>query len=195
MVSPPGWILVWDLDETLVAGWPKEPCVNEAARSIVRLAAKARQEGRVDRIFVLTNNSDKDYIAKALSHFPRFDGVMDSTHLSRKRIDTTNMNANVTKSLADIVQLYADIDITVTEDSIRDRVLFFDNYPTHTLLHEIPEKHYIHISPDFKCARSSTPDATRWDYVRGLLTASRKRKTLKKRRKTRRFKMSGRLLL
>ncbi len=186
--SSTGWILVFDLDETLVAGWPKEPCVNPAALEIVRLAAKARAAGRVDTMFLLTNNSDKEYIAKALAHFPQFDGVMDSTHLSRKRIATTNMNANVTKSLADVVQIYADIGIAVTEDSIRDRVLFFDNYPTHTMLEEIPEKHYIHITPDFKCARgASRPDATRWEYVRGLLAGPRQRKTMKKRRRTRRL--------
>jgi hypothetical protein len=142
------------------------------------MAASARATGKVDKIFLLTNNSDKEYIKKALAHFPKFDAVMDSTHLSRNHIRHGDMNANVTKSLEDVVQLFADISIRVTADSIRKRVLFFDNYPDHEMLYQIPPRNYIHITPDFK--PNLRHDETRWTYVRSLLRPGN-RQTMKKR--------------
>jgi len=169
-----GWILVWDLDETLVSGWPEYPQVNQTALKILELADIARNAGRVEAIFLLTNNSDQEYINAALVQLPQFDGVMDSTHFSRKHIySSDNMNGNVTKGLSDVVQLFAEAGISVSKSDIKKRVLFFDNYPSHVIKDEIPIKHYIHITPDFK-AGSKKRDLTRWDYVRKLLLPSKR---------------------
>ena len=169
-----GWILVWDLDETLVSGWPNTPIINPTAVKILELADKARTSGRVEAIFLLTNNSDKDYINAAIVQLPPFDNVMDSTHRSRTKLPSIgNYNGNVSKSLSDVVQLFAEIGVSVAKDDIKNRVLFFDNYPDHVIKDEIAKAHYIHITPDFK-AGSVKKDLTRWNYVRKLLGASKR---------------------
>ncbi len=180
-----GWILVWDLDETLVSGWPETPIVNPTALKILELADKARDAGRVEAIFLLTNNSDKDYINAALIQLPPFDNVMDSTHRSRTRLPSVgNFNGNVSKSLSDVVQLFAEVGRSVSRDDIKNRVLFFDNYSDHVMKDEIPKAHYIHITPDFK-AGSVKKDLTRWSYVRKLLVGS-KRVTRKRKERSER---------
>ena len=174
MVLPTVWILVWDLDETLVSGWPNTPIVNPTAVKILELADKARASGRVEAIFLLTNNSDKDYINAAVVQLPPFDNIMDSTHRSRTRLPSIgNYNGNVSKSLSDVVQLFAEIGVSVAKDDIKNRVLFFDNYPDHVMKDEIAKAHYIHITPDFK-AGSGKKDLTRWNYVRTLLGDSKR---------------------
>ena len=55
------WILVWDLDETLVTGWKHgwtsdDIVINQNAARIISTAIKLRTTGIVAYIFLLTNN-------------------------------------------------------------------------------------------------------------------------------------------
>jgi len=145
-----GWILVWDMDETLVKGYPN-PELNTKAIEVLKKAINKR-DNTVDKIFMLTNNSDRKYITlvnfmiyeaiyphrKAGEAIPLngvFDDVMTRTHKSRPKI------YDPPKRLLDVLTLMKLRD----QEEIRNRVLFFDNLDNHHIAGEIPREHYIHI--------------------------------------------------
>jgi hypothetical protein len=165
-----GWILVWDMDETLVKGYPN-PELNTKAIEVLKKAVEKRGT-TVDKIFMLTNNSDRKYITLVNlmiyeSIYPRkageeipfgvFDDVMTRTHKSRpKKYDPP-------KRLLDVLTLMKLRD----PEQIRNRVLFFDNLANHHIAGEIPREHYIHIKSDF--TPLNTKGKTDWARVSRLL--------------------------
>jgi len=149
-----GWILVWDMDDTLVKGYPY-PELNTKAIEVLKKAIEKRGD-TVDKIFMLTNNSDRKYITLVNfmiyeSIYPHrkggeaiplngvFDDVMTRTHKSRpKKYDPP-------KRLLDVLTLMK----LRNPEEIRNRILFFDNLDNHHIAGEIPKEHYIHIKSDF----------------------------------------------
>jgi hypothetical protein len=173
MPSPP-YVLVWDLDQTLVANYfdtekpgHPEPILNKKAIHTLHLALKAKQEGFVDAILMLTNNSDEgfisyihqalidkinDYSERTDNHITRiFDGIRDATHPAREA-DATGWPA---KRVEDVRQMLDELGLDT--EGLANRILFFDDIPHHTLSHEIPPENYIVIRPPFKSNFTDTP--------------------------------------
>ena len=173
-----GWILVWDMDETLVKG-PKHE-LNTKAIHVLKKAVRKR-DGKyrtVDKIFMLTNNSDVKYInfvkfmiydaiypyrnpGNAVPHHGIFDGIMSREDISRPHI------YDPPKRLKDVLVLMERSGDDVKEEDIRNRVIFFDDIATHKISEQIPKQHYIHIKSDFSV--HNTKGRTRWEYVNKLL--------------------------
>lgn len=173
-LSPP-YVLVWDLDQTLVANYfdtekptHPEPILNKRAIHTLHLALKAKEQDLVSAILMLTNNSDEGFISyihqalvdKINQDYPEraggpitaiFDGIRDARHPARID-DATGWPA---KRVEDVRQMLDELGLDT--DGLVNRILFFDDIPHHVLSHEIPPENYIVISPPFKSNVTDTP--------------------------------------
>lgn len=181
MLAKKPWILVWDLDETLVTGWkigwtPADIVINPKAALIISTALKLRITGIVRYIFLLTNNSDEPYInacIRKLGEHIKYKGKIFNDKLINDPALRTNhvskMEDNPDKSLRDIDFFLKRMNSSNTHTAYK--ILFFDDRPDHVFRWQIPLEHYIQIVPPFG---TSLFDSTPWDYVMGLLKGSRK---------------------
>lgn len=188
------WILVWDLDETLVTGWkngwkPTDITVNSRAAFVMSMALKLRLLGIVKYIFLLTNNSDKSYIytaIKLLGEHIQFEGkIFDTTLINDPSMRTcfvSKSSYNPDKSLRDVDYLLSNVKCKNTHNAYR--ILFFDDRGDHVLKTQLPCDHYIQITPPFSTT-STFFDETPWSKVLGLLRSGLHRRTRRQRRRTR----------
>ena len=192
------WILVWDLDETLVTGWkkgwkPEDIIVNPRAAFIISTAVKLRRLGIVKYIFLLTNNSDEPYInasIKRLGEHIQYKGkIFDNKLINDPAVRTSIVSKspyNPDKSLRDVNYLLRLV--KSSKDASAYRILFFDDRGDHVLKKQLPLEHYIQITPPFT---PGSIDLTPWERVLSFLRRPSARKTRKNRQKlTRRRRLN-----
>jgi len=189
-----GLVLVWDMDNTLVGNYYDVTDTtsynilyfNKNAVAVLEDALIAKTQNKVDAIFMLTNNSDKDFIEYVHNRLKKkvkvpvvFDYIMDRTHEARPISD------NPPKRLEDVAyMMWATGRSTY---NLSNRVFFFDDIPDHHILNEIPRSHYIHIFPRFE---PSVQDQTDFKPVLDAISSrgGARRRHLKQTRKTRQKK-------
>ena len=179
------WVLIWDLDETLVTGWKKgwrinDIVVNPKSAHILSTAVNLRSIGIVKYIFLLTNNSDRPYINAAIK---RIGMHIDEMHLplqmqmhrkpifdcklindpSKRTHHFSNDAYNPDKSLRDVDYLLNCV--KDGGDNTRYRILFFDDRGDHVMRKEIPADNYIQITPPFAHVERGQQDRTPWAKV------------------------------
>jgi len=186
--SAGGLVLVWDMDSTIVGNYfnvrsNQELIFNERAVAILKLAVEARKTGKVAAIFLLTNNSDEEFIKLMRTRLalklgvPRvFDFAMQRYHPSRP------FSEDPPKRLQDVAFMMNAIKKPTT--NLQNRVFFFDDRGDHEIRTEIPSSHYIQISPPYK---PNIKDATNFKPVANAIRAfgGGARKTRRHRRSTR----------
>lgn len=178
-----GLVLVWDMDNTLSGEYSNNITLNPNALRILQKAYNAKRSGTVSAIFLLTNNSDMEYIDKvriellkrlglpetAPSPAP-FNYIMPRQHTNRPQ------SFDPPKRLQDVEFMMRQVKKGVGR--LAERVFFFDDIPTHVLRNEIPPDHYIQINPPFTAGR---PDHTDYNTIQRSLSPY-KNKTNKKKR-------------
>jgi len=197
------WVLIWDLDETLVTGWKRgwrinDIVVNPKSAHILSTAVNLRSIGIVKYIFLLTNNSDRPYINAAIKrigmhihglHLP--DMHLPEMHMHRKPIfdcklindpskrthHFSNDAYNPDKSLRDVDYLLNCV--KDGGDNTRYRILFFDDRGDHVMRTQIPTDNYIQITPPFGQVGRGEQDRTPWAKVMRALKG-RKNSTRRK---------------
>jgi hypothetical protein len=211
-----GWILVFDMDQTITGDYfdvKKEPereiDINPICLDIFRLALENREKGDVSAIFLLTNNSDRLYIRKmhnTLKNYLGFSGeifdyIMDAKHKLRKAL--SNHPNHKDKSLQDIHWMCLMTNtLGKNPKELLERIIFFDDQEYHTLVNELRNanlyKNFIHVNPPYKIKtyelQNINSNSIPWNYAKEVLTikyggATKKRKNTsmtKKYRKTRR---------
>ena len=149
-----GLVLVWDMDSTIVGNYfnvqsNEELIFNERAVAILKLAVEARKTGKVTAIFLLTNNSDEEFIKMMRTRLalklgvPRvFDYAMQRYHPARPHSE------DPPKRLQDVAFMMSAIKKSTA--NLENRVFFFDDRGDHEIRAEIPSSHYIQISPPYK---------------------------------------------
>jgi hypothetical protein len=172
------WILVWDLDETLVTGWkrgwtPDDIYINPKAALIISTALKLRITGIVRYIFLLTNNSDEPYInaaIKKLGEFMNYKGKIFNDRLINDPAVRTSIVSktvgNPDKGLRDVDFLLRKVKSPNTHSAYR--ILFFDDRHDHVFKGQIPLENYIQVTPPFSTTNALF-DSTPWERVMGLL--------------------------
>lgn len=198
-----GIVIVVDLDNTLVGDYfdimnnsseNRTPILNQKLVDILRKAKEARRKGRVSAIFLLTNNSDTNFIQfvnlllaeKGVNGYyePIFDYIMSRNHKERqKNFNKTGvLNMNPPKRLEDVAFMMREIGEFPV--NLEKRVYFIDDMPNHQIRNELasPEQ-YIVITPPFIGKEQDKTDYTpllkRLDFYKG--GGDRKRKTRKTR--------------
>ena len=217
-----GIILVWDLDQTLVGTFQKraknenlqyylnKPIeLNENAMNIFKQAANEREKGNVLAIFLLTNNSDTEFIERVKRNIEKqylikdpFDFILDASDPSKRDYETSasNMIFNMSeispnsalKSINDVRKMLKEIGYNsddIHDDELGSRVYFFDDNE-HILS---SQSNFIKIEPAF--ITNGLEDKTNYSSIESFLSKSpspvkggggnkkkMKRKTNKKRR-------------
>jgi hypothetical protein len=155
-----GWVLVFDLDQTITYDDDRTESIhfNPKIIEILKGAVKDRQQGIVSAIFLLTNNADKEYIEyihnelKEIIGLPMiFDSIMDANHPSRIHVAHLTQISNAKqKSLADVECMLRQT--CKTTKNLIYRVLFFDDQE-HLLSLQLKKagkpEHFIHVHPPF----------------------------------------------
>jgi hypothetical protein len=190
-----GLVLVWDMDSTLVGNYvdarSNDPVYfNDRALVILKQAAEARKSGKVAAIFLLTNNADDEFIKMVCRrlalqlNIPKvFDYIMSRYHPAR-----TPMSADPPKRLQDVTFMMTQIKKSTT--NLANRIFFFDDRPDHEIRQEIPQDHYVVITPAYK---PNVKDATNFKSIRDaiLVTAGGRRTTRNRRKRLWRRTMRG----
>lgn len=160
-----GLVLVFDLDQTLIDsnGLSKKQgndniwnrigshlnmrLINE----VFRPALELRVEKKVDAIFLLSNNSGKEYVINVIHYLALilgvdepFDYVMIRQHSSRPQ------SLNPPKRIQDVKFMMDNAVVAIPySDDLASRVYFFDDNTTHEIRKELEPDHYIEIQgPD-----------------------------------------------
>jgi hypothetical protein len=182
-----GLVLVWDMDSTLVGNYvdpegPEPIKFNDRAVAILNLAVEARKRGKVAAIFLLTNNSDDRFIqavkfllSQKVSSPKVFDYTMQRYHQARP------LSADPPKRLKDVEFMMKQI--KKSTDNLSQRVFFFDDRPDHLIRNEIPEGHYIQITPPYE---PNVQDQTNFKPINAAIKAFGGRRTRNRRRRTNR---------
>lgn len=149
-----GLVLVWDMDNTLSGEYSDRITLNPNAIRILQKALDAKRTGTVSAIFLLTNNSDIHYIEKVriellkrlglAENIPSpapFDYIMPRQHTNRPQ------SMDPPKRLEDVEFMMREA--RKKTGNLANRTYFFDDIPTHVLRNEIPQDHYIQITPPF----------------------------------------------
>ncbi len=189
-----GWILVFDLDNTIVGDYSdqrsidaEEPSLNPSVVEILRKATEARERAIVSGIFLLTNNADY-FFAKVIEltlamKFKKhrykvvFDYIMARNHPFRSPPDD-----DPPKSLREVEYMAKESGIST--ENLANRVIFIDDRATHEIAKEIPKEHYIVITPPFV---RGGDDRTDFHFLEALLEpkkGGRQRRTTRKRLQT-----------
>jgi hypothetical protein len=203
-------ILVFDLDGTIAGNYVNfrnnkvnktiaDIQINPRILEVLKLADTARKHGRIDGIFLLTNNSDIFYIfmvqyiigkmvsgasreevnsgnGKNIKLYEFFDDIM--TRNDNRRPFTAD--GNPPKRLEDVRKMVEETGKST--ENLAGRVYFFDDIPDHEIRREIIPAggKYIQIIPPY---RTGVKDETDLAEITGILTSGGGR--LKKRRKSR----------
>ena len=191
-----GLILVFDLDETITS--TGEPLyLNTYILNILTKASKLRGK-RVDAICLLTNNSDRDYVAfidsqllqrtGSIGKYTGDDGMPTDQEYFFDYIMTREhfLRCNETKSLKDIKRFAFMLELPYVDDNdLKNRTFFFDDQP-HILQKELDPGHYVLITPGFT---GREEDLTDYSSILAALSTrggkgsrNKKRRTLKKRK-------------
>ena len=186
MESIKGYLLVFDLDQTLVATnkqfarratrkkgfyreiWQpyKKPEVNPELVEVLKEAGKLRVKGIVYGIFLLTNNSNRQFIKRVLKTLEKETGIQklfDATLTAEKeepRDTPRGYPKNYSsKSLRDIYRLLnrmeatADSEKRYASNDVLKKTFFFDDMPDHKLRKELflagVKGNYVTIDPPF----------------------------------------------
>jgi len=191
------WILVWDLDETIVTGWkhgwtPDDIYINPKAALIISTALKLRITGIVRYIFLLTNNSDEPYIKAAIKKLGEFMNYTGKIFNDRLINDPAVRTSIVSKVVGNPDKGLRDVDFLLKRvkspnNHTAYRILFFDDRPDHVLKRELPREHYIQVTPPFSTGNALF-DSTPWERAmsllkgRSIIMKTRKRKSRSLRR-------------
>ena len=186
------WILVWDLDETLVTGWkrgwtPDDIYINPKAALIISTALKLRITGIVRYIFLLTNNSDERYINAAIKKLGEFMNYKGKIFNDRLINDPAVRTSIVSKTVGNPDKGLRDVDFLLRKVKSPNnhsayRILFFDDRHDHVFKGQIPLENYIQVTPPFSTTNALF-DSTPWERVmrllkgRNVIMKTRKRKT------------------
>lgn len=188
--SKTGFVIVWDLDNTLVGEYSdqrrfdsEEILLNPRAVELLRRCVEARDKGIVSAIFLLTNNAD-DFFIKVVEltlsmrlkknyHYNIFDYIMSRNHPFRSA-----PAEDPPKSLREIEYMMTEENLAT--ENLANRVFFIDDNPSHVIRAQIPTEHYIQITPPFV---RGVDDATNYSVLETALEIRRggKRKTTRKR--------------
>lgn len=153
-----GWVLVFDLDQTITASKDETIEFNQKIVDILKGAVKDREKGIVSAIFLLTNNADVEYIKQVHTELNTiidttnvFDYVLDANHPVRTHMpDIRHIRNAKQKTLAD-VEFMLD-QVKKTTKNLVYRLLFFDDQE-HMLSVQLKSagkpEHFIHINPPF----------------------------------------------
>jgi len=197
-------ILVWDLDQTLVANYftpedPQEPILNTNALEIMYRAKKSR---KVAANLLLTNNADAEFVGvinMALINaynrlYPEdqvdtlFDVIYTAERDSGEYVNPRSKDETVpgkdyaAKRVADVENMLKEIGLELNNAG---RIWFFDDLKNHILTTELVEAgfadNFVQIIPPF---RSVADDATDYSKILQLfnMVGGRYRKTRKNRR-------------
>jgi len=188
--SKSGFVIVWDLDNTLVGEYSdqrkfdsEEIVLNTRAVEILRKCIEARDKGIVSAIFLLTNNADDFFIkvveltlsmkVKKNYHYNVFDFIMSRTHPFRSA-----PLEDPPKSLREVEYMMSQENLPT--ENLANRVFFIDDNASHVIGKQIPREHYIVITPPF--SKGGT-DATDYSLLEAALEVRRggKRKSTRKR--------------
>jgi len=198
------WILVWDLDETLVTGWKKgwradDIVVNPRAAFTMYTATKLRNLGIVKYIFLLTNNSDRPYINASIKKIGAYIGYDPRKQLFDNKLinDPSQRTYSVSKDPYNPDKSLRDVDFLLKGvgggKNTTYRILFFDDRGDHVLRTQLPPEHYIQITPPFfKIRAEAILDKTPWERVLTFLRGVRPFGQGRPGRKTRRVSKLGR---
>ncbi len=197
-----GIIIVVDLDNTLVGDYfdimnnsaeNRTPIFNTKLVDLLKKAKEARRKGHVSAIFLLTNNSDTNFIQfvnlllaeKGVNGYyePIFDYIMSRNHKERqKNFNKTGiLNMNPPKRLEDVAFMMREIGEFPA--NLEKRVYFIDDIPNHEIRNELRNpQQYIVITPPFTGQEEDKTDFTpllnKLDFHKGG-GRHRKRKTLR----------------
>jgi hypothetical protein len=160
-----GWVLVFDLDETIIGHTSNDDNPtpwNNSILDILSAAAIEREKGNVDSILLLTNNSNAQFIDQIDNHLgfvclddqkdKFFDKIYDMAKVSDVLRSPKRAGREFRKALIDVENMLDDIGHS--KEGLVDRVLFFDDLPHHEIFLEIPSKNYITIVPPFSGTES-----------------------------------------
>lgn len=189
--SKTGWVLVWDLDNTIVGEYSdqrkfdsEEIVLNPRVVELLRKSVEARDKGIVSAIFLLTNNADEFFIKvveltlsmklKKNYHYNIFDYIM-----SRKHPFRAPPEEDPPKSLREVEYMMNQDNLST--QNLSNRVIFIDDNSSHEIGKQIPREHYIHVTPPFVKGAIDTSDYT---LLESILEVKRggKRKSTRKRR-------------
>jgi len=187
-------ILVFDMDQTIIGNWDINNLdINPRILEILKYANNARTKGIVLAIFLLTNNSDTEFINNVVD-------ILNTLVDSEKLFDyilarggNNKRNGNTedpTKSLDDVRYMLKECGIIFNGD-LPSSVFFFDDRNDHNFADEIPTENYIHITPPY---RNDLNDKTNLLKIKKLLI-SPNGGYKKSRRKSRRNKRKSRRLV
>ena len=161
-----GWVLVFDLDNTIVGEYynlRKYPArklpLNPFAVNILRYAIQEKEE--ISAIILLTNNNDTDFISHidallkeelGLENKEVFDMIMDSNHPMRELIHGGPMHGTHKKSFKDVFHCLKLLNKS-TEDLL-NRCIFIDDQIYHQLAIELiaagKQNQFLHIHPPYR---------------------------------------------
>lgn len=154
-----GWVLVFDLDQTITAcDEDNNVEFNSKIVEILKKAVKDREKGIVSAIFLLTNNTDKIYIDKVhrlliqrMNTATVFDFIVDGAHPVRSHMPEVRYIKNAKqKTVADVEFMLEQVN--KTSKNLIHRLLFFDDQE-HILALQLKSAgkshHFIHINPPF----------------------------------------------
>jgi hypothetical protein len=200
--SKPGWIFVWDLDDTITHLENRIIYYNSKAVGTLKYAIDARDQGKVDAIFLLTNNSDKRYIDDIHQTLNDTLGKEVFDYIFHAGMEGRNVPSGkavnyATKSLSDVEKMIDAInpirENPLSKENLINRILFFDDQE-HILSKQLRDSgngnNYIKITPPFRM-----DDETNWVHVLDILGGQgggkrRKPKTRKRKQAKRKTKKS-----
>lgn len=160
--TPEKPIFVFDLDQTIVDSQNFQSyrtldkiLIHDVVVLLGDLA-RARTAGQIVGIFLLTNNASQAYIyhveQQLLRLFPQdksyhtqkfFDAVLHRHSKSRTPVGSPDPE----KGLSDVRTLLDMVGEPYKQDSLANRVWFFDDLPNHKIRKELPLTHYIVVQP------------------------------------------------
>lgn len=155
-----GWVLVFDLDDTLSAvndeEWNnnaeppfKKAILNPRLIEILTIAVKARRRGEVAAILLLTNNDSQLYIDAIVKRVEEAVSVHALFDLKAQRNDTvtprtpdpTNGAGYPLKDVETVKRMMERLEKST--ENLSSRILFFDDMPNHVMSHEMRPSQYI----------------------------------------------------
>jgi hypothetical protein len=190
--SDRGWVLVWDLDNTIVGEYSDQRkldspdiVLNPKAVELLRNSVEARDKDIVRAIFLLTNNADDFFIkvvqltlANILKKNYLFD-IFDAT-MSRNHEYRDSPKDNPPKSLREVI--YMMNEIGANTEHLAERVFFIDDRSDHQIAKEIPREHYIHVTPPFTKGSVDTTDYSTLELALRTKRGGTRKKPTRKRK-------------
>ena len=190
-------VLVFDLDGTIAGDYVNfesendktiaDIQINPRIFNILKLAYEAREAGRIDAIFLLTNNSDIFYISmvdyiigkmiitaasrnnvnggngRNMGRYSIFDDIMSRNDNRRPR----DPKGNPPKRLEDVQVMLEGMGLPLL--NLSGRVFFFDDIPDHAIGEELTKGgKYIVVQPPYT---KGVADETDFEDIERILTS------------------------